>query len=102
MDTKYNNGIPMNIKNLEKKVQNLCKQLRSSGKIEPANYYENLFDQIKSSISDCEKKSALDQIISSGKLADLANFDSQEDQLFDFMYEEAKSIKAGFVGEKST
>ena len=83
----------MNTIKLENKVEDLCNKLRSSGKSKPADYYESLFDRIKNprSTSDCEE--ALQQIISSGKLADMAGFTSEEDRLFDIVYEEAKKLK---------
>ncbi len=75
---------------LESRINDLCDKLRSSGKSEPADYYETLLNRIKTPSNEADKEEAIQQIISSGKLPDLANFTLEEDKLFDLVYEEAK------------
>ena len=83
----------MSTKTLEKWINELCDKLRISGKDKPADYYENLLNKIRYPLNDMDKTEALQQIISSGKISDLANFTAEEDQLFDLAYEEAKRLK---------
>jgi len=84
----------MNESILEIRINELCEKLRESGKNDPASYFEKLLNQIKTSINEVDRQSALQQIISSGKIADMAGFNFEEDQLFDIVYEEAKKIKS--------
>jgi len=83
----------MNTKLLESRVKDLCDKLRSSGKSEPAGYYEGLLKRIKAPSNDADKEEALQQIISSGKISDMAKFTIEEDRLLDLAYEEAKKLK---------
>ena len=71
----------------------MCNKLRSSGKSGPADYYESLLNRIKTPLNDADKEEALQQIISSGKILDMANFTIEEDRLLDLAYEEAKKLK---------
>ncbi len=77
---------------LESRIKNLCDKLRSSKKFKPADYYESLLNRTKNS-SNRDKKNAIQEIISSGKLSDMANFSIEEDKLLDLVYEEAKKLK---------
>ena len=83
----------MTIKILENKTKDLCLKLSSSGKNEQANYFKTLLERIKNPVNDTDKEFALQQIISSGKIADMANFNSEEDRLLELLYNEAKKIK---------
>jgi len=78
---------------LEKRINDLSSKLRKSGKDRIASYFENLLERIISPANDSDKQDALQQIISSGKISDLANFDNEEDRLHDLVYEEAKKIE---------
>lgn len=78
---------------LESKIKDLCDELKSSGKSGPADYYKSLIDRIKNPLNEVDKEEALQQIIGSGKLADMANFTAKEDELFDIVYNEAKALK---------
>jgi hypothetical protein len=81
---------------LELRINDLCDNLRSSGKTGPAEYYEGLFKRIKEPLNETDKVDALQQIISSGKLSDIANFSFEEDKLFDQVYDEAKKLKVEY------
>jgi hypothetical protein len=83
----------MSAKILESRVKNLCDKLRSSGKSEQADYFESLLSRIKDPSGEPDKEEALQQIISSGKISDMANFTAEEDRLLDLAYEEAKKLK---------
>jgi polyhydroxyalkanoate synthesis regulator phasin len=83
----------MNTKILESKVKNLCDELRKTGKFEPADYYEKLLNRITAPSNEIEKDESLQEIISSGKISDLANFTIKEDRLLDLAYAEAKKLK---------
>jgi len=93
MGPKHYKGILMSTKLLESSVKDLCDKLRSTGKSEPANYYEGLLNRIKAPSNDADREEALQQIISSGKISDMANFTIEEDRLLDIVYEEAKKLK---------
>lgn len=82
----------MNIQSLEDKVNIFSDKLRKSGKVDVATFYERKLHEIKVSDDMVEKKEALNQIVTSGKLAEMANFSYEEDQLFDLVYSEAKRL----------
>ncbi len=92
MDSKYYKGILGGTMTLERKVKDLSDALRSSGKSDPAGYYENLLDRIMKPSNEADKEEALQQMFSSGKLPDLANFNSEENRLFLIVHEEAKKM----------
>ena len=81
---------------LEKRINELSSKLRNAGKDSIASYFENLLERILSPVNDSDKQDALKQIISSGKISDLANFDKEEDRLHDLVYEEAKKLNNSF------
>ena len=83
----------MSTKTLESRINDLCDKLRGSGKSEPADYFEGLLNRIMHPSTEAYKEEALQQIISSGRMSDMANFTADEDKLFDLAYEEAKKLK---------
>lgn len=83
---------------LESRINELCAELRRSGKYKPADYYEELLDRIIASSNEYDKEDAIQLIISSGKLSDMANFSFEEDRLLDLVYLEAKKLYS--IGDK--
>ena len=83
----------MSIETLESRVYSLCEELKNNGKKGPAEYFEMLLNRVKSPLSKKDKNEALQQIISSGKISDVANFSMKEDRLLSLVYEEANKLK---------
>ena len=67
-------------------------ELRNSGKIDTADFFEKFVITITSETDAKKLKQLLEQICSSGAMSQYANFSFAEDELFDDCFEEAKKL----------
>lgn len=80
--------------NLTRALGKLDAELRKSGKIETAEFFNKAITTVNSEIEVGNLKEFLRQLCSSAAITQYADFSDFEDVLFDDVYEEAKKLLA--------
>ncbi len=77
---------------LTNSLKRLEEELRRSGKIETANFFNKSITTITFETDDNVLRELLKQLCNSGAMIQYANFSFKEEQLFDKSYDEAKKL----------
>lgn len=82
----------MSVKDYETLSTKLESLLEESGKKGPAEFFKGICERLVKNESEADVASALQDIIMSGKLPDMAGFNEEEDRAYDELYKSAQAL----------
>lgn len=77
---------------LRQAVQALAERLRRSGKEPTAEYYDAVVGRIDAAEGRAQLRAIAQELASSARIVELANFDREDERTFDSMYARAKAL----------